>query len=560
MATTQYIGSRYVPLFAEPTEWTSARTYEPLTIVTYKGDSYTSRQYVPVGIELTDEHYWVCTGNYNAQIEQYRTETKANTKAISDEVKRAKGVESSIRENIDTINDNLTENINRVDDKADDNAKAIAANKARIDGLFTMPAEIVMAEPVARVECTDARNFQGGCVVPDKDLYIIGFGDGTIEAYCTRNGMKTGGTVTTAAGNHNNSVNYNGTDTIIVSGGNADGFWTMPITENGLGTPTHHTTRSLIPTADRNIAGIGWYDDDTYWFHYNYTDLYTIPVSGGTPTKLCDIPWHGFTDNYVWQDMDYDRVHKLFYLATSTFVTVFTSDGHVVSQTKLHPSYNGCSSYETESFGYNTKDGCFYFAANSAPVICAAGEKHVSTIFKTQANGTGTDYFISNLSNTLGETRVLIGVDYNKGLTIWNNTVQNVLNLKYAQDAWCLMLENQLNAANFEIDVYTASKDFGVITGGVPGMRVWFDPTAQCYGIYQQGGFVSYALGNTYVSKADWVEPKGLINAPIPSTIKIEYQITTNQYLINANNNVVYVKTGTTMNEEHMTNCIKYEY
>lgn len=70
--TTQYIGSRYVPQFADPAEWNNARTYEPLTIVLNKGNSYTSRQFVPVGIELTNEDYWLETGNYNAQIEQYR--------------------------------------------------------------------------------------------------------------------------------------------------------------------------------------------------------------------------------------------------------------------------------------------------------------------------------------------------------------------------------------------------------------------------------------------------------------------------------------------------------
>lgn len=70
--TTQYIGSRYVPLFAEPAEWDSARTYEPLTIVIHEGNSYTSRQYVPVGIEITNEKFWALTGNYNAQVEAYR--------------------------------------------------------------------------------------------------------------------------------------------------------------------------------------------------------------------------------------------------------------------------------------------------------------------------------------------------------------------------------------------------------------------------------------------------------------------------------------------------------
>lgn len=75
----QYIGARYVPLFADPAEWDNTKTYEPLTIVLHKGNSYTSRQYVPTGIDITNNDYWALTGNYNAQIEAYRAETQANT-------------------------------------------------------------------------------------------------------------------------------------------------------------------------------------------------------------------------------------------------------------------------------------------------------------------------------------------------------------------------------------------------------------------------------------------------------------------------------------------------
>ena len=74
MSMREYIGMRYVPLFADPLEWDNTRTYEPLTIVLYQGSSYTSRQAVPVGIDIANTEFWALTGNYNAQIEQYRTE------------------------------------------------------------------------------------------------------------------------------------------------------------------------------------------------------------------------------------------------------------------------------------------------------------------------------------------------------------------------------------------------------------------------------------------------------------------------------------------------------
>ena len=77
MAVREYIGMRYVPIIADPVEWDSARSYESLTIVTYQGNSYTSRRPVPASIPITDGRYWALTGNYNAQIELYRQEVLA---------------------------------------------------------------------------------------------------------------------------------------------------------------------------------------------------------------------------------------------------------------------------------------------------------------------------------------------------------------------------------------------------------------------------------------------------------------------------------------------------
>lgn len=68
----QYIGARYVPKFAEPLEWQANTAYEPLTIVTYNANSYTSKIPVPANINPTNSEYWANTGNYNQQIELYR--------------------------------------------------------------------------------------------------------------------------------------------------------------------------------------------------------------------------------------------------------------------------------------------------------------------------------------------------------------------------------------------------------------------------------------------------------------------------------------------------------
>lgn len=77
MATRQYIGARYVPKFATPTEWNSALSYESLTIVTHLGNSFTSKKPVPAGVDIANTEYWANTGNYNAQVEEYRQQTIA---------------------------------------------------------------------------------------------------------------------------------------------------------------------------------------------------------------------------------------------------------------------------------------------------------------------------------------------------------------------------------------------------------------------------------------------------------------------------------------------------
>lgn len=72
----EYTGMRYVPVFADPPEWSSANSYEALEIVIHKGNSYTSKTFVPVGIDISNSAYWVLTGNYNAQVEQYRQQVQ----------------------------------------------------------------------------------------------------------------------------------------------------------------------------------------------------------------------------------------------------------------------------------------------------------------------------------------------------------------------------------------------------------------------------------------------------------------------------------------------------
>ena len=112
MAVTQYIGSRYVPLFADPAEWSSAKTYEPLTIVLHQGNSYTSKQFVPKGIAIDNDAYWAETGNYNAQVEQYRSEVMAlvdDVSNIKDIIPTDAFVDTTVKAYIDSAIETIEE-------------------------------------------------------------------------------------------------------------------------------------------------------------------------------------------------------------------------------------------------------------------------------------------------------------------------------------------------------------------------------------------------------------------------------------------------------------------
>lgn len=106
--TRQYIGARYVPIFfdgAQGTEWLPNTQYEPLTIVTRNGNSYTSKKAVPAAIGAPENNaaYWASTGIYNAQVEE-------------------------IREAVNDLDERVTADIATLESDTDLNLSAVAAN------------------------------------------------------------------------------------------------------------------------------------------------------------------------------------------------------------------------------------------------------------------------------------------------------------------------------------------------------------------------------------------------------------------------------------------------
>ena len=83
----QYIGARYVPILGGA--WDRNKSYEALTIVQANNNSYTSKKHVPPDVDITNSEYWVITGNFNGQVEEYRqqvVECQQQVDELSDKI------------------------------------------------------------------------------------------------------------------------------------------------------------------------------------------------------------------------------------------------------------------------------------------------------------------------------------------------------------------------------------------------------------------------------------------------------------------------------------------
>lgn len=159
---SQYVGARYVPKFADPIEWDIERGYESLTIVTYKGESYTSKCPVPPGIDIKNTRYWALTGAYNAQVEEYKNQVKD----LSQQVTGFASDNKEFREKIDQYDKDNAEMKNTV-----------ASTVARVDAL------------AERVDNADAAisDLQAGQAQTVKDIAALEAKDADLQQQITSN-------------------------------------------------------------------------------------------------------------------------------------------------------------------------------------------------------------------------------------------------------------------------------------------------------------------------------------------------------------------------------------
>lgn len=159
---SMYVGARYVPKFADPIEWDTERGYESLTIVTYKGESYTSKCPVPPGIDIKNERYWALTGAYNAQVEEYKNQVKDLSEQVT-------GFASDNKEFRDKITQYEKDNAEM--------KNSVASTVARVDAL------------AERVDNADAAisDLQAGQAQTVKDIAALEAKDADLQRQITSN-------------------------------------------------------------------------------------------------------------------------------------------------------------------------------------------------------------------------------------------------------------------------------------------------------------------------------------------------------------------------------------
>lgn len=207
MALNTYIGARYVPKIVG--EWTNTVAYEPLSVVLWQGNSYTSVCAVPVGVDISDENYWVISGNYNAQVEQYRKEVvdlNGNVVKISDDVNKLDGevtsLSGSVSENTSAITgltsktDVIRSDVNTLTNSVNKNTSDISKNTNDIsvinEKLSTVSERqyIFLSDSYGLEELPDGRNYADLIARLASISTYYNFNRGSCSFYSTNNTLK----------------------------------------------------------------------------------------------------------------------------------------------------------------------------------------------------------------------------------------------------------------------------------------------------------------------------------------------------------------------------------
>ena len=419
MAVRQYIGARYVPVFGrkdeESIQWDNTKPYEPLTIVIHEGNSYTSRQYVPIGIDILNGEYWALTGNYNAQVEQYRSEVREVQDSLGGIDNRLVSIEGLFTDGqlngTNIVDESITEikiadgaitsgkiaDNSITEDKIVDSAitsDKIADNSITEDKIpdgsitveklapneYELPDTIWNGTPVIRTLKEPGYGLQGMCVWPlDNPIYCaIGkasssdITQGAVDIY----NIATNSRIGTVAGSfyHATDITYSNGKLYVSAGGNAPIVIIVNVSD-----PMHPSIEQSINYSGSGIAtvfGFGDYDEDSFYLVeslYNngfihLVDKTTMNITG----QLCRVP----KTSGLYQTITYNRYFESFMFISSQFsnIAFFKPNGQTYKVVNLRKQYQFIPIGELEAVCSVGKT--LYFSNNPTETSYASQVQH----------------------------------------------------------------------------------------------------------------------------------------------------------------------------------------
>lgn len=357
---TQYVGARYVPLFANPAQWSGEREYEPLTIVLHQGNSFTSMQYVPIGIDIANEKFWAQTGNYNAQVEQYRQEVREYSKKVAT-LENTQKQQGAAIETLKSTTENLGNSVNGLNAKVEAQGETINVLDGRVDALDTavdgikasdkrnlIADRISNADGKFRAHIATDEEWQGGCPVGDK--YYAVYYSGTAKSRVALFNVETGDTVSTIdlgdpSFKGNNMSYYNGE--LICSGSSktSKGNLIYFLNVNGGSLSLARTIDSGQFGMDEACWGFGHYKDDDehyYWATEYLTQFYYVNKSCTKKTLIgsVELPNNTAYSNSMQQAMSYSKEYDVFISSRSNCFNLYDGEMHYIKTVPIAETLN----------------------------------------------------------------------------------------------------------------------------------------------------------------------------------------------------------------------------
>lgn len=484
---TQYVGARYVPLFANPPQWTNDREYEPLTIVLYQGNSFTSMQFVPAGIDIGNEEFWAQTGNYNAQIEQYRQEVKEYAKKVT-EIENTQQSQTDSIKTLTAKQQQTDETIKTVEEKVATNTNSITEleNGAKYNGIT---GHVTNAAALFRTKGDYSR--QGGCPCGNDlyAIYVFSVGESKVMLYK----VSTGEVVSTYnVGDtefHGNGMSYYNGELILAGSdptSKGSKIYFFQVTNSSL---------KLSKTLDAAQIGLdtcwgfGHYkdtDEEYYWATDTLWNFYYVNKACTSSSKIGTVylPESAGQEYSTQQACSYSKEYGVFLSSRSNCINVFTDSLKYIKTIPIDETLGFVWREEIEQV--TIYDGKLWMH-NTPFSTTAYTDTHIGCVWSVDVGtempkGWGYGYYNNNFTITFDGTTQVPTSSY--------GNPNKAINVGYMQDVSAV--QAQLGKHPYDLNITASSNDVLLIqeyTQINAGQKTWA-------GIYALAGYTIYECYN----------------------------------------------------------------